>query len=73
MEGCDLKYLELISAAELLLGWRENCAILERIDQILQMLPAIRRQEDKGFLIANKDYKFRVLGIKKAVIIDLAT
>lgn len=72
MESRDLKDFELISAVELLLGWRKNRAILECIDQILQILPAIRREKYEGFPIADKDNKLRVLGIKKSIIIDLA-
>ena len=72
VESGDLEDFELISAVELLLSRREDRAILKRIDQILQILPAFWREKDEGFPIADEDDEFIVLGIKKAIIIDLA-
>ena len=72
VESGDLEDFELISAVELLLSRREDRAILKRIDQILQILPAFWREKDEGFPIADEDDEFIILGIKKAVIIDLA-
>lgn len=57
IESSDLKDFELVSAVELLFSRCENSAILQRIDQILQILPAFRREKDEGFSIADKDYQ----------------
>ncbi len=58
IERCDLEDFELVPGIELLLGGCKHCAILESIDEILQILPGFGREEDIGVFGADEDDEF---------------
>jgi hypothetical protein len=68
VESSYLKYLKLIATGKLLLGWRENRAILKRIHQTLQFTISLWREEDKGVSRTEQYDEFAELGVQEAII-----
>lgn len=71
VEGSNLEDLKLIATGKLFLSWRENRAILKRIDQTLQFAASLWREEDEGVSWTEQYDEFAELGVQEAIIEDL--